>query len=979
MTIKTKKKTNDLYGILSPGQYLVFISLCILLFYPPFFRGLFFEKELLITHIFTFILFGIWILSKIKSVTFKLVDSKTDILALGVLLMYGISILYGVNTRLSIAEFLKYANYIAIYFMVKKFTQEYPQTKKYILHALLFSGVIVSIIGVGSAIGTFNYNGAFASGRINSTFQYPNTLASYLFVLFILALGLLQDSESKKEQLLYGGLCNIYLFTFIPTFSRGMWLLAPIIYLVYFACIPNKKKMETIYFSILTMLPAGVFSLFFIRGIGKSPALLQWMITILSIGITIGLIYLLEKRNIDYDKISFRKILMVATVLVIGLVIAITLAFSMTQPLTLSNMSSQEDAYKIVTRDISNIFKNMDYRFEVSAIIKNPENKPYGGRIDIYSINGKGESEVLVTENIVEDKKIDLSFTTLDTTEAIRISFSNYYGNTEVVFDQGKVFDADTGEKINDLKLSYKYIPESLITRINSITAGDSSIQGRMSFYKDALKIIKDRLLFGAGGGAWATLYFMYQSYMYWTTQAHNYFLQLWIEIGTVGLLIYLTFIIMMLFNVFKTLRKSDSDEIKITEVSISIGWVAILAHSVMDFDLSLGAMSILLWTLYALTRQDFVLKVRETTSLKYYRYGIVVLTFALALGSMSLSMAQGFIEDGILATEQKEIQEAIGYFEKAAALDPFSASNRIDLATLYIMTGKNDQEWLLKTEKQLEKAVELEPYSLKILKKAAELSIQTGHYLKGLGYLDQMIEVQPMHIDNYVYQTNGYLTVISFLMNSGDRKSLENVIDKIPDIKNMLNKTAQSSLQPIQMSVGLDLNLQKLDYVLENRGNIEKLKRLKDVEIYNNFDMDIDQNNIPDGARITNTPNGKLKLKENEQYVTLLNEGSDYGVFWIDHMKLESNSNYILEVNYSSTVQDDKFDLYVYDYSSGKSTIIARLDNLQKSDHFTTRTLQFITPEAITAEKQRIGVVHRGNDEGVIKIRQVSLMKENN
>ena len=62
------------------------------------------------------------------------------------------------------------------------------------------------------------------------------------------------------------------------------------------------------------------------------------------------------------------------------------------------------------------------------------------------------------------------------------------------------------GLKINEIKINgehypinYKYIPNSLVTKIKSMNFKSKSIWERTTFYKDALKIIKDNWLFGIG------------------------------------------------------------------------------------------------------------------------------------------------------------------------------------------------------------------------------------------------------------------------------------------------------------------------------------------------------------------------------------------------------------------------------------------------------------------------------------------------
>ncbi|MGB4168529.1 MAG: hypothetical protein WBJ90_03820, partial [Tepidanaerobacteraceae bacterium] len=46
--------------------YIIYIGLILLLLYPPYFRGMFFDKEFLPTHIFSGILFLLYIIYKTK-------------------------------------------------------------------------------------------------------------------------------------------------------------------------------------------------------------------------------------------------------------------------------------------------------------------------------------------------------------------------------------------------------------------------------------------------------------------------------------------------------------------------------------------------------------------------------------------------------------------------------------------------------------------------------------------------------------------------------------------------------------------------------------------------------------------------------------------------------------------------------------------------------------------------------------------------
>ena len=106
------------------------------------------------------------------------------------------------------------------------------------------------------------------------------------------------------------------------------------------------------------------------------------------------------------------------------------------------------------------------------------------------------------------------------------------------------------------IKTAHKYIPESLAKRIASIDPETMLASGRFTFYRDAFKIIKDYPIIGAGGGGWASLYFGYQSHLYWSNQVHNYFMQAWIETGTVGFLSIISIWITLFINCY-TFNKS--------------------------------------------------------------------------------------------------------------------------------------------------------------------------------------------------------------------------------------------------------------------------------------------------------------------------------------------------------------------------------------------------------------------------------------
>jgi len=87
-------------------------------------------------------------------------------------------------------------------------------------------------------------------------------------------------------------------------------------------------------------------------------------------------------------------------------------------------------------------------------------------------------------------------------------------------------------------------IPTSIVDKIKSISFKDRNFVERLVFYKDGLKIFLKSPIFGYGGGTWVSLYFMYQSYLYFTTQSHNYFLQVLLDTGLFGFAILSSYLL---------------------------------------------------------------------------------------------------------------------------------------------------------------------------------------------------------------------------------------------------------------------------------------------------------------------------------------------------------------------------------------------------------------------------------------------------
>ena len=141
--------------------YIIYIGLIILLLYPSYFRGMFFDKEFLPTHMYSGALFLLYIIYKTKVLKEQqFFKSPMDYAAIALVGAYFLSIFVAVNIRSAVGEFLKYINYFIAFYMVSDFART-EKDMKIILWTMVISAFGVAFIGIGAAAGTFTYNGAF--------------------------------------------------------------------------------------------------------------------------------------------------------------------------------------------------------------------------------------------------------------------------------------------------------------------------------------------------------------------------------------------------------------------------------------------------------------------------------------------------------------------------------------------------------------------------------------------------------------------------------------------------------------------------------------------------------------------------------------------------------------------------------------------------------------------------------------------------
>ena len=233
-------------------------AVAILLFYPPYFRGLFFATEMLTTNLATSAVFLLWCLTSLRKNDVAVRIGPLDWLVLGYAAMYCISIIGAVDTRQAISGALKALNYGLIYFLVAQITLDLKLFKNWLV-VLYASSVGVALIGIGCATGYVNYPAGFDGQNITSTLQYVNATSAYMAIMAIIGITLALNAGKTWLKVLYSFTAALLILVSVNAASKGAWVIFILALVLFLVGMPTGYRIKSVYLFIAT-LAAGLAS-----------------------------------------------------------------------------------------------------------------------------------------------------------------------------------------------------------------------------------------------------------------------------------------------------------------------------------------------------------------------------------------------------------------------------------------------------------------------------------------------------------------------------------------------------------------------------------------------------------------------------------------------------------------------------------------------------------------------------------------------
>ena len=242
------------------NKYNIFVILiCAILFGYSIFVGSPIKNNTNIINIIVLLIFLIYIIVEtIKNKEYRIIKNKLDIFIILLVLSSYTALIFQnySNLEATIEYIIKYTSILSMYIMIRDIVTKNRKYINYIIITLIISSISIFILAIDNY--TFNFLNKFIEvtrnvevlnkeNRLLGIFGYSNTTAIYMLIISILATGKMIETKNIKQKILYGIVVLINITTIVLTYSRSVWIIGIITYIIYISIISihYKKKINT--------------------------------------------------------------------------------------------------------------------------------------------------------------------------------------------------------------------------------------------------------------------------------------------------------------------------------------------------------------------------------------------------------------------------------------------------------------------------------------------------------------------------------------------------------------------------------------------------------------------------------------------------------------------------------------------------------------------------------------------------------------
>ncbi len=312
----------------------------------------------------------------------------------------------------------------------------------------------------------------------------------------------------------------------------------------------------------------------------------------------------------------------------------------------------------------------------------------------------------------------------------------------------------------------------------------------RMYYMESAMEMIKQRPILGWGGGGWQEAYEAFLNFRYTTRQAHSYYFQVGVETGFAGIAIVLGIWISYIALTCGIIRKYVNDMFRRQLIWLFLAiFLMIGGHALIDFDLSLSAITIVLWCVFGMTSAlatpvESKSQLRQN-SLKYLS-PIVATVFMIIIFCVAgiLAQANSLAETGYRFLSSNNADQGIEYIGKASSFNPYNSNYHMILSKAY---ANQDNPKIALVEAKM--AVNQSKYSFNTRNNYIQIALVAGENSLAARENKRIYGLAPNDIEAYEEYAKNYLNLGIKELQSGNRNAAKEDLNKALDVSSLISR----------------------------------------------------------------------------------------------------------------------------------------------------------------------------------------------
>lgn len=232
-------------------SYVLLIVLGTVLFFTPYFRGLFFDSDFYWVSLVVMACFLAW-------AVYAYIKKKTVTGIYGVIflipVMYVLAFLTAESTSYNFDNLFRWLAYACFFVMIVEMRKDI-KVAKWIPNVFQVTGIAIALFSFLGYLGWIEYKDIVLSDRLSGPFQYPNTFAAVMGTYWLYSLMMtIRNSADLKEKILYSVSLVLFGTTFLLSFSRGALIVLPVAWFIGLILLGSKAQWMLILYTVLSVL-----------------------------------------------------------------------------------------------------------------------------------------------------------------------------------------------------------------------------------------------------------------------------------------------------------------------------------------------------------------------------------------------------------------------------------------------------------------------------------------------------------------------------------------------------------------------------------------------------------------------------------------------------------------------------------------------------------------------------------------------------